>query len=116
MSTTTDYISEIDAWMPNTRIRDDLRKVVESDANGLLELDSGVIAVPPNTIYEVVSKALISQHPDIGFGSCFRVVVAIGGLKTTTSGITMSNLAFSTIWYTLSGEVITVDFGLNSPI
>jgi len=116
MSTTTDYLSEIDAWMPNTKVLEDIRRVVETDARGLLELDSGNIAVPPNTDYEVISKALISQPRDIGLGPCFRVVVAIGGLESTASGIQRSRFAFSTVWYTLTGEIITTDFGLNCPI
>ncbi len=116
MTTTTAYISELDAWLPDSKAVSELRRVVEIDAGGCIEYDSGPRNVPANADYEVVSKALIKQPKELGFGSCFRVVVAIGGLIEDGTGIVKSKFGFATSWYNINGSLITTDFSEVTPI
>lgn len=116
MTTTTSYISEFDAWLPDSKAVSDLRRIVEIDAGGCIEYDSGPQKVPPTADYEVVSKALIKQPKEIGFGSCFRVVVAIGGRIKDGTGIVKSKFGFATSWYDINGSLITTDFTKDTPI
>lgn len=116
MATSTAFISELDAWLPDSKAVAELRRMIEVDANGLLEYDSGPQKVPATADYEVVSKALIKQPQEVGFGSCFRVVVAIGGLIHDGSGIVTSKFGFATSWYDIDGSLITVDFSESTPV
>ena len=116
MNMITNYLSELDSWLPDAKVIEDVRRIVESDVDGKIEFDSGVVAIPIDANYEVVSKALIKQPEDIGFGSCFRAVVAIGGTKPPVYGIVRARYAFATIWYSTSGELITIDFSEESPV
>lgn len=90
--------------------------MIQVEANGCIEYDSGLREVPATADYEVVSKALIKQPQEVGFGSCFRVVIAIGGLIQDGSGIVRSRFGFATSWYDMEGSLITVDFLEETPI
>jgi len=115
VTTTTNHTSELDTWLPDGQVVEDVRRIVESESQGRLEFDSGTIRVPSGTDYEVVSKAFIKQPSNIGFGSCFRAVVAIGEV-TEASGILESKFGFATAWYSESGSLITTDFSEVAPV
>ena len=115
MTTTTNHASELDTWLPDRQVVGDVRRIVASESQGRLELDSGTTTVPSCADYEVVSKAFIKQPANIGFGSCFRAVVAIGGV-TEANGVLESKFGFATAWYSESGNLITTDFSEVAPV
>ncbi len=115
MQTPVHILSELDAWLPNAKVVEDVRQIVEAESSGQLEFDSGAVVVPAGTSSEIISKALIKQKPGFGFGSCFRVVVAIGE-ATSKSGVLQAQYAFATVWYSISGELITTDFTRETPV
>ncbi|GIW97581.1 MAG: hypothetical protein KatS3mg111_0914 [Pirellulaceae bacterium] len=116
MTTTTSYTSQLDSWLPDEKVIAIVRQTIEKEGEGCIEYDSGAVNVPADTTYEVVSKAFIKQPESIGFGSCFRVVVAVGGLVHDESGITKSKFGFATAWFDVGGELITIDFADKTPV
>ncbi|MDE0874545.1 MAG: hypothetical protein OSA88_11810 [Acidimicrobiales bacterium] len=115
MTTTTNHTSELDTWLPDQQVVEDVRRIVQAESQGQLEFDSGTTTVPSGTAYEVVSKAFIKQPSNIGFGSCFRAVVAIGEVAEA-NGILKSEFGFATAWYSDSGNLITTDFSEVTPV
>ncbi|MCA8994429.1 MAG: hypothetical protein KDA69_14055 [Planctomycetaceae bacterium] len=111
-----DYISVLDSWLPDGKILADVVRIIQGDSGGILDLDSGPVSIPTSTNYEVISKALIKQPATVGFGSCFRAVIAIGGLLEPASGILKARYAFATFWYSMSGDLITTDFETDTPV
>jgi hypothetical protein len=89
---TTEPRTTIDEWIPDDRIVDDCRRVVVEDGGGKIEYDRGVVEVPDDVRFDVVSKAYLSPRIEIGFGECFRSLVAIGGLVVTQNGIARASL------------------------
>jgi hypothetical protein len=79
MNMAFEQIVKLQRWLPDRRALADLKKVVEIEGGRKIELDSGMISVGDNEIYEVISKSLIEERFDTNFGCCFRVDVAIGG-------------------------------------
>ncbi|HBN77886.1 hypothetical protein [Rubinisphaera italica] len=116
MTLANNYLSDLDSWLPDELVIEDVRRFIEIEAKGKLEMDSGLLVIPAGIVYEVVSKALIKQEPNIGFGSCFRAVVAVGGSTKQSSGILKALFVFVTFWYTISGKLITMDYAEETPL
>ena len=110
MTGNTDNPLTLDTWLPDHQVLTDLRKVVESDDSEAIELDVDSITIPDGCQYDIVSKAFIEERLDIGFGTCFRVDVAVGGVESTAFGIVRARYCFATLWYRPNATVITIDF------
>jgi len=117
MSTTMASIQHpsLDDWLPDSVVLQDLRAIVISSGGGKIELDSGLITISPDTNCVVVAKSWREVRLDIGLGNCFRVLVAIGGVKSVDAGVVTAVHCFCTLWYTSRRELITTDFSSVMP-
>jgi hypothetical protein len=114
MNTTSSQTTVLEQWLPDAVVVSDLKNLIDSDASGQVELDSGTITIPSDTNYELVSKAFIEQRYDVGFGSCFRVVVAVGGVSSIEAGVIRAKYGFCTLWYSKDRTLITTDFSTEA--
>ena len=110
MTRTSPQTVVLEQWLPDAVVVTDLEKLIFADAGGQIELDSGTITIPIECEFELVSKAFIEQRHNVGFGSCFRVVVAIGGVSQADAGELRAGHCFCTLWYSLDRQLITTDF------
>ncbi len=110
MTTTTPQSSVLEQWLPDAVVITDLKNLIHTGSGAHVELDSGMITIPAECDYELVSKAFVEQRFDVGFGSCFRVVVAIGGVSRIDSGVIHAKYCFCTLWYSCARQLITTDF------
>lgn len=110
MTMTSIQTSALEQWLPDAIVVNDLKRLIYATTCGQVELDSGTITIPLDCDYELVSKAFIEQRYDVGFGSCFRAVVAIGGVADIDSGVVRAKYCFCTLWYSSDRKLITTDF------
>ena len=100
----------LDSLLPTDRIEADLRDVFSS-GEARIELEGGNVAVAADVRLELVSRAFYSHEFDIGFGRAYyRVIVAVGGIRSLEYGILEAQLCFATLWYSEARDLITVDF------
>ncbi len=116
MTMTTDARTTLDDWIPDSRVVDDCRRIVLAECGGKIEYDTGLVVVPEGVCFEIVSKAYLAPRVDIGFGECFRTVVAIGGIASTNNGIAKASHGFAVLWHKIDGKLITIDMMENFPM
>lgn len=105
----------LDVCLPDHLVIQDLKRIIHVDGDGRIELNSNSLSIDPRVQLELVSKAWIEQRYKIEFGSCFRAVVAIGGVASLDNGIIRAVHCFSTLWYSSDGKLITTDFSTEMP-
>lgn len=116
MTMTVPQTSTLEQWLPDAVVLTDLRRVIHADARARIELDSGTITIPFECEYELISKAFIEQRLDVGFGNCFRAVVAIGGVSGSDAGLIEAKYCFCTLWYSSDRKLITTDFSKEAQV
>lgn len=114
VSTNGDHEAVMNDWLSDDQVFADLRGILES-GDSVIEFDEGAIAVDHNCICEIVSKHLMCRRFDHAFGSCFAVLVAVGGVRDIQHGVVEPRHCFATLWYTLKKELITTDFSKAMP-
>lgn len=105
----TPQTSTLEQWLPDAVVISDVKRIVHADAGQQVGLDSGTISIPSVCDYEIVSKSFIEQRFEVGFGNCFRVVVAIGGVSSNTSVLVEPKYCSCTLWYSEDRRLITTD-------
>jgi hypothetical protein len=103
----------IDETLPDRKLLDDLFQVLWWEGGGTVELEGREVHIPEGTKIDIVTKACIVERFDVGFGSCFRALVAIGGVARQEFGVLTANYCFATLHYDIEGKVITTDFHLE---
>jgi hypothetical protein len=116
MITTTDARITLDDWIPDLKVIDDCRRIVFCDGAGKIEYDRGLLLVPATAEFEIVSKAYLAPRFEIGFGECFRTVIAIGCVDSTNNGIVRAPYGFAVLWHKIDGTLVTIDFTENCPM
>jgi len=100
--------------LSDDRIQADLRAVLAEDAHPI-ELDGSWLDVPIGVCVEVLARSFHTYEVEMGFGDHYRVLVALGGLKSMLHGIPEPGLCFVTIWYSANVKLITMDFSSRLP-
>jgi hypothetical protein len=116
MTMTTDARTTLDDWIPDLKIIEDCRRIVLGDGGGKIEYDRGPVLVPDKAEFRIASKAYLAPRIDIGFGECFRTLIAIGGIDSTNNGIVRAPYGFAVLWHKIDGSLITIDFTENCPM
>ena len=75
-----------------------------------IEFENGDVRFPANPQITIVTKAYVVERYDIGFGSGYRIQVAVGGVQEQAFGILKAKYCFATLYYNHSREAITIDF------
>lgn len=79
-----------------------------------IEVEDGVrIIVPCKVPVDIVTKALYKEYFDINFGTGYRVLAALGGIKKIQAGIIYPMYAFIALYYDSELNLTTVDFYKN---
>ena len=73
-------------------------------------VDGELVAVNPDVSLVVVERQLRQTELDLGFGTHFKILVAVGGLESVELGIVVPKICFATLYLGLSGRLITCDF------
>ncbi len=109
----TDIGKVIDNFLPDERVLDDVFLLLREDQGPegtAIEFETGRVRVPENPQVAVVTKAYLKEYYDVGFGSGYRVQVAIGGVQEEQFGILKARYCFATLYYNCEREMITADF------
>lgn len=109
-----DIVQLLNTTVDQESVRKDLNRILTNN-DSKIELKGNYFKIPLNTPIDIVSKSIHIYNYDLGFGDHLRVLVAIGGLTEIKDGIPMPLYCFATMWYTLEGDIITVDFTLKMP-
>lgn len=112
---TSNLFSMLDKALPDEQIIKDLSNTIwqEKESGGIdIEVDDRKQFIPENISFDIVTKALFKEHYNLGFGT-YRVMVAIGGIKSCKHGVLIANCCFATLYYNDKCQVITVDFHDN---
>jgi hypothetical protein len=99
----------LDNTLPDSQIINDVSQIIWEEAKGILTIEEDVIAIPKNALIVIVTKAFFKEYFDIGFGTCFTVQLAIGGIDKQECGILYPGICFATLHYNAQGELITSD-------
>jgi hypothetical protein len=100
----------LEDWIPDNTVFKDLHSTFKSFESSVIEFESGTVHIPDNCKLDIVSKAALEQRYDIGFGSCLRTIVAVGGVDRIEHGVLKPKICFAVLWYSDTGHLITVDF------
>lgn len=95
--------------LPDDRVKSDLASIL-LEGNGEIELDDQWVTVPADVALEIVARSFASYEFEIGFGDCYRVVIAIGGVTSCAHGIAHAGICFAMLWYSSDVRLINVDF------
>lgn len=109
---TVNLIEELDRLLPDSQIIEDITSILwqKGSKGAEIELERAKVLVPPNTRLEVVTKSLFKEYYDVGFGTCYRAQVAVGGVADQAHGILGAEYCFATLYYSQEQQIITVDF------
>ncbi|MBD2183323.1 hypothetical protein H6S82_17450 [Planktothrix sp. FACHB-1355] len=100
----------LDDFLPDYKVKEDLLNILwEDDLECEIDLETGKIKVPRDTLLEVISKSYRQNNYQIGFGNYYAAQVAIGGVKKQESGILYPVYCFATLFYNRERDVITTD-------
>ena len=120
---TNHVLQRLDSRLPNPKIAQDiaqqldkiaLRKTTRDRDEVEIEVeDQAIIIVPRQTPVEIITKALYKEYFDISFGTGYRVLAALGGIKEIECGIIEPVYSFITLHYDSELNIITVDFHRN---
>jgi hypothetical protein len=101
----------IDRTLPDERIvRDLINLLREGGDEAEIEFETGNVRIPAHPHVTLVTKSYRKEYFPIGFGSGYRVQVAVGDVEQTEYGILKAQYCFATLYYTTGPELITVDF------
>jgi hypothetical protein len=92
-----------------SRVADDVRTVLDA-AGWEVEIDASLVTIDRDVPLEVVARSCHTYERKMSFGDHYRVLVAVGGIRTVANGVPEANLCFATVWYTPALELITIDF------
>ncbi len=69
------------------------------------------VNVSPDTKLELISKSALYTPYNLGFGTGFKVIVAIGGVVELEEKLShiVAGICFITLWYNQGGKLITTD-------
>lgn len=116
--TTTEIIESLEAILTDEKITNDINNIlwkdIDKDADSVeIYLDGEKpIFIPRGAKISVVTKALFSEHYEVGFG-VYRIEVAIGGVLSQEHGILEAGYCFALLYYNENLQVITVDYSEN---
>lgn len=110
MNMNSQLLTGLEQCLPDAIVIRDMKRVIHEEAGSYVELDAGSISIPVDCAHEVISKAFIEQRFDVGFGNCFRAVVAVGGVSSIDCGLIQAKYCVCTLWYNSGGNLITLDF------
>jgi uncharacterized ParB-like nuclease family protein len=108
---TTEIIKGLDKILSDAQIIRDISHILWGEtASTEVELNGSKIVVPLNEPIDIVTKAFFKEYFDIGYGNCYRVQIAIGGVVDQSYGLLCAKYCFATLYYNEKQLVITVDF------
>ncbi len=100
----------LDDFIRDSQIKHDLLNILwEDELECEIELETGTIKVPRDTLLEVVSKSYRQNKYGIGFGNYYAAQVAIGGVKKQQCGLLYPVYCFATLFYNSERNIITTD-------
>lgn len=108
-----DLAAAMDLVLPQERILADVQRLL-ADAERV-ELDGEWIAIAPDCELMIVARSCHERRVEVGFGTHFRALVAVGVIREVQHGIVEPGLCFASLWYSDKGELITVDFTSSMP-
>ena len=100
----------LDEALPDAKLLDDITSILWQEANGSVELAGKELRVPEGARIDIATKAFSLEKFEVGFGSCFRALLAIGGVDSQEFRILTARYCFATLYYNVDGTLITADF------
>jgi len=120
---TSHILQRLDSILPNHQIIQDVAqqfdKMILKNAKKTrneieIEIeDQAIIIIPRQVSVEIVTKALYKEYFDISFGTGYRILAALGGIKEIEFGIIEPVYCFITMYYDSKLNLIAVDFHKN---
>lgn len=100
----------LDEALPDAKLLNDIADLLWQQANGSVELEGKELRIPEGSKIDIAAKAFFLEKFDVGFGSSFRVLLAIGGVDSCEFGILTARYCFATLYYNEEGALITTSF------
>ncbi|MEM8998306.1 MAG: hypothetical protein AAGF23_26215 [Acidobacteriota bacterium] len=104
----------LETIVPDERILADTRQIL-SEIDYEVNLRAGLTRIPQDSEHAIVARTCCAYYFEIGFGSHFQVVVAVGGVASVEFGIVEAGICFFRLWYSAGGELITNDIFEDPP-
>lgn len=95
--------------IPDSKIERDLHDLLV-ECRWQVELSGTTVPVAEGSEFKVIERIYIESTLEIGFGSHYRVLIAVGGLESVEHGIVIPNTCFALFYYSSSYELLTFDF------
>ncbi|RKZ44555.1 MAG: hypothetical protein DRR00_27945 [Candidatus Parabeggiatoa sp. nov. 3] len=119
---TGDILQCLDSILPDRKIIRDIAQQLDDIAQfdeytrGQVEIeveDEMRIIVPREASVDIVTKAFYREYFDINYGTGYRVLAALGGIKKIQAGIVYPVYSFIVLYYDSELNLTTVDFHRN---
>ncbi|MEK8020229.1 MAG: hypothetical protein VSS75_025435 [Candidatus Parabeggiatoa sp.] len=119
---TGDILQCLDSILPDRKIIRDIAQQLDDIAQfdeytrGQVEIeveDEMRIIVPREASVDIVTKAFYREYFDINYGTSYRVLAALGGIKKIQVGIVYPVYSFIALYYDSELNLTTVDFHRN---
>jgi len=106
------FESAIDEVLPDNKITNDVQAILDQgDEVSVIDLGNDMfLSLSKTTNIDIVTKMYLKEYYDIGFGTGYRVQVAIGGIQRKSHGILYAKYCFATLYYNAESRLITADF------
>ena len=110
---TGSVLQYLDSLLPNDKVIQDIVNYTWGDENHEVEVEvedeMKVILSKPQPI-EVVTKALYHEYFEVSFGTGYRVLAALGGIKEIKFGVIYPTYCFMTLYYNSDLILLTADY------
>lgn len=120
---TNHILQHLDSILPNHKIIQDVAQQLDKmtlksakknrDEVEIEIEDQAIIIVPRQMSVEIVTKALYKEYFEISFGTGYRVLAVLGGIKEIEFGIIEPVYSFITMYYDSELNLIAIDFHKN---
>jgi hypothetical protein len=110
---TGNVLQYLDSLLPNEKVIQDMVNYTWGNENHEVavevEDEVKIILARPLPI-EVVTKAFYQEYFEIGFGTGYRVLAALGGIKEIKFGVVYPTYCFMTLYYNSDLIPLTADY------
>ena len=106
----SELASFLDRVVEDDDVLSSFRAVLEKDEFTVALDDDDVRTLERDCELTIVAKFGLSYRHDVGMGDHYRVIVAIGGVQSVRFGVVEAEICFATLWLSLDGSLITIDY------
>ncbi len=108
---TGSVLQYLDSLLPNEKVIQDMVNYTWGNENREVEVeDEAKIVLEKPLLIEVVTKAFYQEYFEIGFGTGYRVLAALGGIKEIKFGVIYPTHCFMTLYYNSDLIPLTADY------